>query len=131
MFRIAGRNFESRASRSSCSFAFKPSVYYPGNTHQRAVPNSHRTQRKRHGMTTHLLPRGFLLRECVQSLVQRVSDDRAHSLVPRPVRVNSRLAEQMHERLLPFLHRGEPVVRDHGVVRQIGACGEDARRVEG
>ena len=36
----------------------------------------------------------------------------------------------MHERLLALLHCREPVVRDHGVVRQIGARGKHARLAE-
>lgn len=52
-------------------------------------------------------------------------------MVPRPVRVYTRFPEQMHERLLAFLHSDESVVRDDRVVRQVGARREYTRRGEG
>jgi hypothetical protein len=74
------------------------------------------------------LPRSLTLRKRRQRFVQRVRDDRAHRLVPRPPGVDARLAQQVHERALGLVVRREAVERDHRVLGQVRARRQRARR---
>lgn len=68
---------------------------------------------------THLFPTGLLLRESIECLIQWVSDDSAHRLVPSPIGIHTSFFEEVRERLLALLNREEPVMRDDGVVREV------------
>jgi hypothetical protein len=119
MFRRAGRSLDNRASRSSCSFCRRPSVYCrPECEHICEIIL----------VNAHLLPGCLLFGKRVQRFIQWISDDSSHRHIPSPIRINTCLPEQMHKRLLALLDRREPVVWDDRVFREVRTRGEHARR---
>ena len=82
-------------------------------------------------MATHLFPTRLLLRKRIECLIQRVSDDSAHRLVPSPISIHTGFLEEVRERLLALLDREEPVMRDDGVVREVRSSREHAAWIQG
>jgi len=76
--------------------------------------------------SNHLLPRGLLLRQRIQRLIERVRNNCAHGLVSRPIRVDIRLPEKVKERLVTILHGRESVIRDiTGSPGRLGLAGRE------
>ena len=75
-----------------------------------------------------LLPRGLLGRQRIKRLAERVRNDCAHGLVPRPIRVDIRLPKQTKEPLPTILHRCESIVVYDEIVGEFGSGWEGRDR---
>ena len=69
----------------------------------------------------YLFPASLLISKSIQSLVQRVSDDSTHCLIPSPIRIHTSLPEQMCKGLLSLFDSLEPVMGDDWIIRQVGS----------
>jgi hypothetical protein len=119
MLRIAGRIFARRASRSSCSLAFNPSVY----CRELGLSGVSKRDEK-----TYFLPSSFFLCKRIQCLVQRVCYDGTHCLVPCPGRVNTGLTQQIHEGFLALFESRKAVMRNGRLIGEVGTCRKCRRR---
>ena len=71
------------------------------------------------------LSQGPLLHQRIQRLVERVRDDCAHRLVPRPIR----FPKQVKERLLTILHGRKSIIRYERIFGEVGLAGSNDHEI--